>query len=335
MNRIDRLFAIATFLASRRVTRAAEIADEFGISVRTVYRDIVALSEAGIPISGEAGTGYAMLHDYFLPPVDLGADERNALALAAEFFRAASPPEFVSGALRSAVRKVSVSSPSHRSRGFRDISGSIHIKTPPSHANATLGHLVRATLEWQLLDIVYEAGRDAVTRRKIEPYGLHWGGSAWFLVAYCRLRVAFRMFRVDRIKSLTMTGVRFDRDPGFDLQRYLKEHISNESPERVLVHFNADVKNYARADFEYAIVAEKELESGIELTLTTWSRHWLVTKLLVYGDTVEIMGPPEARADLIEEVRKILARYDSRPPDPIRVPVRRTPDRQLSEIEIS
>jgi predicted DNA-binding transcriptional regulator YafY len=309
MNRIDRLFAIATFLASRRVTRAADIADEFGISVRTVYRDIAALSEAGIPISGEAGTGYAMLRDYFLPPVDLGADERNALALAAEFFRVASPPDFVSGALRSAVRKVNVSSPSHRSRGDRDITRAIHIRTPRSNSNTTLGHLVRATLEWQLLDIRYASGGDTVTQRVIEPHGLHWSGSVWFLVAYCRLRLAFRIFRVDRIKTLKFIGRRFERDPGFDLKRYLKEHVSSESPERVVVHFRSSVREWAKEDFEYALVGERELENGLELTISTWSRQWLITKLLVYGDSVEVIGPPDFRAALIEEARKILVRY--------------------------
>ena len=85
MNRTDRLVAMVMFLQGRRLVKAEELADHFEISVRTVYRDISALSESGVPISGEAGVGYSLLKSYHLPPVMLAAEEASALFVGAAF----------------------------------------------------------------------------------------------------------------------------------------------------------------------------------------------------------------------------------------------------------
>jgi predicted DNA-binding transcriptional regulator YafY len=81
MNRIDRLLGILTFLQSRKYTPAEKIAEKFDISIRTVYRDIKALGEQGIPVSFEQQRGYHILADYFLPPVSFNNEEANALLL--------------------------------------------------------------------------------------------------------------------------------------------------------------------------------------------------------------------------------------------------------------
>ena len=81
MNRVDRLIAIVVRLQSRRVVRAEDIAAHFEISVRTVYRDLAALGEAGIPIIAEAGVGYSLVKGYHLPPVMFTAEEASALFL--------------------------------------------------------------------------------------------------------------------------------------------------------------------------------------------------------------------------------------------------------------
>jgi len=81
MNRIDRLAAILIHLQSRSLVRAQDIADKFSISLRTVYRDVKALEEAGVPVIGEAGTGYRLMEGYKLPPVMFNMDEATALLI--------------------------------------------------------------------------------------------------------------------------------------------------------------------------------------------------------------------------------------------------------------
>src|SRR6187551_462883 len=79
MNRVDRLLALIVFLQSRRVVTAEQLAAHFELSVRTIYRDLAALGEAGVPIVAEAGVGYALLRGYHLPPVNFTAEEASAL----------------------------------------------------------------------------------------------------------------------------------------------------------------------------------------------------------------------------------------------------------------
>src|SRR5436189_2510210 len=87
MNLIDRLSAILIQLQSRRLVKAREIADRFSISLRTVYRDVHALEEGGVPVIGEAGTGYRLMEGYKLPPVMFNQDEASALLTAAKLVK--------------------------------------------------------------------------------------------------------------------------------------------------------------------------------------------------------------------------------------------------------
>lgn len=87
MNRTDRLVAMVMHLQGRRVVRARDLAEHFEITERTVYRDIAALSEAGVPISGEAGVGYSLVKGYHLPPVMFTAEEATALFVGGELVR--------------------------------------------------------------------------------------------------------------------------------------------------------------------------------------------------------------------------------------------------------
>ncbi|MDI1319817.1 MAG: HTH domain-containing protein, partial [bacterium] len=87
MNRTDRLVAMVLHLQGRRVVRASELAEHFSITERTVYRDIAALGEAGVPIVGEAGVGYCLLKGYQLPPVMFTADEATSLVVGGELVK--------------------------------------------------------------------------------------------------------------------------------------------------------------------------------------------------------------------------------------------------------
>ena len=84
LNRLDRLHAILTHLQSKKRVRAQEVADRFQISLRTVYRDVKALEESGVPVIGEAGSGYSIMEGYRLPPVMFTQEEASALIMGAK-----------------------------------------------------------------------------------------------------------------------------------------------------------------------------------------------------------------------------------------------------------
>src|SRR6266487_605871 len=131
MNRIDRLAAILIQLQSRRLVKAQDIAEKFSISLRTVYRDIPALDEAGVPVIGEAGKGYKLMEGYKLPPVMFNQDEASALLTAAKLVQSKTD-ESTSGHYISALDKIKAVLRMTEKDHIEEIDGHIAVMTHPA-----------------------------------------------------------------------------------------------------------------------------------------------------------------------------------------------------------
>lgn len=211
MNRTDRLYAVVEELRaiSPRLRTARELAERYGVSVRTIERDIGALQQAGIPIYADVGRrgGYALEKSMSLPPLNFTAAETVALAVALE--RSSGGPFDLAG--RSALRKV-VAAMSERDAGAaRALAERVRLVDPPP---APLGlHDIQSVVGRAIevgrvlrMDYLDRAGAPSV--REVEPFSVLAGANAvWYLVAWCRLRDGFRCFRLDRIGSVTMTDL--------------------------------------------------------------------------------------------------------------------------------
>ena len=206
MNRIDRLFAIQTFLQSRRYVPAEAIADKFDISVRTVYRDVKALSESGVPVSFEPAKGYFIVQGYFLPPVSFTTEEAAALMLmegATRIFADRSIQVLYAAALTK-IRSVLRAS---QKAGIEALSAGTGMQLPAC-MEADYAHL--ATLQAGIarrliMELAYcnKAGEES--HRRVEAVGLQFYAMAWHLMAWCHHRNAYRDFRVSRITSVRCT----------------------------------------------------------------------------------------------------------------------------------
>jgi predicted DNA-binding transcriptional regulator YafY len=209
MPRLDRLLAIALFLGNRRRVLAREVAEEFAVSLRTVYRDIRALVSAGFPVEGNAGDGYRLAQDAFLRPLALTPDEAEALSLAATALSATTQSSLRDALTRAAVKLNAVLDPQTR-RQLNQLQKQIVV---PAFARATLGptpEVLSALRERQVARIRYRDTRtDAQSQRDIEPLGLVCLGESWWLIAYCRLRRDARAFRLDRIDTWHSLRSRF------------------------------------------------------------------------------------------------------------------------------
>src|SRR5262249_30467991 len=193
MNRVDRLVAIALRLQSRRVVRAEDLASHFEISVRTVYRDLAALGEAGVPIMAEAGVGYSLVKGYHLPPVMFTAEEASALFIGGKLVEHLTDAS-LRKQMESAVLKVRSVPPRDRQDYLDRLERSTAVV--PRGANATprlsseaLIPIQRALAERLVVALEYQSGqRRDVTQRQVEPLGLAYYADNWHLIAYCRLR---------------------------------------------------------------------------------------------------------------------------------------------------
>jgi predicted DNA-binding transcriptional regulator YafY len=221
MRRADRLFEIVQHLRGRRLTTAAQLAEWLEVSERTVYRDIAALMETGVPIDGEAGVGYRIHPDFDLPPIMFSHTEIEALVMGARFVESWGGPGLAQGA-RSALAKIAAALPKDK----RATLESSRLFAPGFGVDPALGERLEslriAIRELRLAAIDYrdEVGRE--TQRRLRPLGLFFWGERWSVIGWCELRDDFRNFRLDRITKLETLVERFRNEPGRNLEDYFR-----------------------------------------------------------------------------------------------------------------
>jgi predicted DNA-binding transcriptional regulator YafY len=213
MSRSDRLFEIIQILRDGKLHRAQDIAERVEVSVRTIYRDMDTLMASGVPVEGERGLGYMITDAITLPPLTLTAAELEALNLGMAIVGEAADPELKKAALSLAEKidavlpeqviaeadawKFAVSPLADAARGF-------------SHM-ATLRAAIKAR---QKLRLSYLSQTGASSARVVRPLHMESWGRLWTLTAWCEMRDAFRVFRVDLIQSAEALPELFTDDPG-------------------------------------------------------------------------------------------------------------------------
>jgi len=211
--RADRLLALMEALRMRPVSTAADLAARLEVSVRTIYRDIDVLVRTGVPVRGEAGVGYALEPGYHLPPLNLTAEEAEALALGARVLATWSDSALATQAA-AALAKIRAVLPASGQAGLdQDIFWAPRWVT--RHAPAVdLLELKRAAQRRRVLRIGYETLNGTASTRTVRPLSVTFFGPVWLLVAWCEMAGDFRSFRLDRIRSLMATGAVFRDEPG-------------------------------------------------------------------------------------------------------------------------
>lgn len=221
MRRADRLFQIVQHLRGRRLTTAAQLAGWLRVSERTVYRDIRDLSISGVPVEGEAGVGYRLRPGFDFPPIMLTMDEVEALVAGARMMEAWGGTALGSHA-RSAIAKIALALPAAR----REEIERTRLFAPgflvPKDAVAGLETVRQAIFERRKLHIEYVDGEGRASTRTINPLALNFWGTTWSVAAWCESRGGFRIFRLDRIRSLRMGAEKFDEVPGRKLEDFVK-----------------------------------------------------------------------------------------------------------------
>jgi predicted DNA-binding transcriptional regulator YafY len=223
MNRIDRLFGILTLLQSKKYVPAEKIADKFGISVRTVYRDIKALCEQGIPVSFEQHKGYFLVQGYFLPPVSFSTEEANALLLSERIVYGFSDKS-IQTHYSAALNKVKAVMGSKARDKMEHLNERIKMQVPEciNYSFEYLTVLQQAISTRTIIEIDYKNNKEEVSRRLVEPIGLIFYALNWHIIAWCHVRHDYRDFRVSRILVLRDTGKEFTKTDHVELNAYMK-----------------------------------------------------------------------------------------------------------------
>lgn len=314
--RADRLLSIVLLLQSRGRQTASQLAAELEVSVRTIYRDVLALATAGIPVYGDS-TGYQLVQGYQTQLTGLSADEARVLVLAG--LPAAAADLGLAGAVAGAQRKLSAALPAVlRERALR-MQQRLHLDAPGwYHDGDSSDHLAAvADAVWRqhVITVRYE-NWTAVVHHRLEPYGLVLKAGKWYLVA--RADRGVRTFRVSQIRELSVLPEHFDWPVGFDLAAYWHEHIAEF---RARLHRGEALVRLApaalerlphllgRAVAEAAAAGDRQPDGWVLARVPIESDGHAEAEFLRLGAQIEVLEPASLRKRLASTVAGMAALY--------------------------
>ena len=289
-------------LQSRRVTTAAEMASHFEITERTVYRDIAALGESGVPIIGEPGVGYSLMRGYHLPPVMFSSEEAFALitgSLLTERMTDGSMRE----ATRSALGKVTAVLPSAlQSRVERLRKTTVVGARSPARGAVPLSMVQQALADGHVLQLRYRGvARNQTTERIVEPLGLVFYLDHWHLIAWCQLRDEVRDFRVDRIVGCTSRPEPIPPRPNFVLSEYMESCVSREQGDFAVIEVPATAIDRVRRFWGPTISDEQKIGNKVRIRFSfrSESLSYVAQWLMGMGTDARILEPDRLREEVV------------------------------------
>jgi predicted DNA-binding transcriptional regulator YafY len=326
MNRTDRLLAIILELQGKGRQRAEDLAETFETSKRTIYRDIQALGEAGVPVVSIPGRGYSLMKGYFLPPLSFTTDEATMLLLGSDLMAQSFDAQYRAAAL-AACRKIEGVLPEKLRDEVRYLQDSIRFVTTDAMERPAetekLQQLRRAILQRSTVrfcysarhpsstagvegDSTYHQASPAQSTREADPYGLIHFFNAWHVIAYCHLRQGIRNFRLDRIDDLVLLPKTFQRPANFSMSKSRSEQQRSMC---VRALFDKEVTRWVREFPSYYITSEEETPAGLLVTLKPHQESEVLQWLLSWGSHVRVLEPETLRLRIAEEAQGILRNH--------------------------
>lgn len=223
ITRVSRLINILTQLQTKRLVTATEIAEKFDISVRTVYRDIKTLEQTGVPVLTEEGKGYTLMDGYKLPPVMFTEHEANAFITAEKLVLLNKDTSLIKN-YGDGITKIKAVLRSNEKEKAALLSERVAFEQREDDHNYSnfLSAIQKAITDFSVIRLEYN--HHDTTIRDIEPFAvINNVGESWYVIAYCRLRKDFRLFRFDRIRKITITDEKFTPHK-MSLQEYLTRY---------------------------------------------------------------------------------------------------------------
>ncbi len=307
LNRFDRIVAILIQLQSKKIVKAHELADRFGVSLRTIYRDVRSLESSGVPIVSEAGVGYSIMDGYRLPPVMFTREEASSFVAAEKLMQKFTDKSF--GAYyESAMFKVKSVLRGKEKDWIDALQGQIAINPAESLFNENIPNaleiLFESIAEKKQVFVKYQSMEaENPSERHLEPVGIFHENNYWYVMAYCHFRKDYRQFRTDRLLQIQRTDIPFQLIHGTLDDFRQKEKDSPKTKVRILV--DKSVVKYIKSDRKhYGFVSEETKKDNVEMTFFTHSIEGFARWYLMFGDYAQILEPEILKERLLEIVEK-------------------------------
>jgi len=312
MNRTDRLMAILLEMQARGTVRAEDLAQHFEVSVRTMYRDLEALSESGVPLVATPGKGYQLMDGYFLPPLAFTATEAALLALGGDFIKQRVDTELQQQATTALQKLQSVLPAEKREAITRWRSEMLFSPMARASDDPRLTRLRAAMQDRRVLRLTYHAFRRAEPEdREVEPVSMIYFRDRWHVGAYCRLRQGPRLFRLDRIDNFRVLEERFTLSERHALPGYTEDWKA-DAPE-VRVRFQPAVERWVRERQPFTFLREERDEVGPIFVYAVRNEDDLVRWLMAWGASADVLSPPSLRIRLAAEAWMMFSKLSVAP----------------------
>lgn len=313
MAKYDRLLFILNLLRSRKNLTAAHLARECGVTERSIYRDLIALSEANVPIYFDRG--YKLASDNFLPPLNFDLREYQCLKTALESSPLAEMKQYRQVLQQIRVKvEASLSQTVKARRPYQPVTTHIDIETTMQSeaVERYFADIEAAIASGTRLEIEYESVESGRVTRTIEPDFIVFRGHAFYTVAFCCLRRDFRTFRLDRIRSLTKLSATFYHESPPDPEHYFDDSwgLFRGRLTDITVRFTGAAARVVLLSRHHPTEQITECNDGsvlyrVRVRGTREFCRWV----LGFGGEAEVISPDEIRRYVAGEARKMSATY--------------------------
>ncbi|MDW3211334.1 MAG: YafY family protein [Reichenbachiella sp.] len=317
MNRIDRLTAIMLKLQSKRHVTIDDISDHFDISERTVFRDIKALGEAGVPIGFEKDKGYFIVEGYYIPPVMFTKEEAGAILLAGKLLERQGDRSLVDQ-FEQALTKVRAVLKNTQKDYVQELEKYIEVVSPTipveqAFPDLFLNDIKNALINHQVLSFEYYANySDTYSSREVEPLGICHYANHWHLIAYCRMRNGVRDFRTDRISKLHVLDQHFDPSLRDDFKDHIFVRQMPQDVSEVKVLFDKKVARIIGDQrYYYGFIDENKTVEGIEMTFMVGECEYFARWLLMFTDSARILNSEKMEQQMQELIAQLEKHYQA------------------------
>lgn len=325
LNKTERLFALVLLLQNRPNFSSRDLAEHFGVSRRTIFRDLRTLAESGVPLTYAEDGGYEILDGYQLPPLMFSAREAATLLIGTEFttLQPDASLRADAGAVGMKIRAVlpesvrtyvdrlserTVLAPFHETQG----------RGATSDDEGRWFELSEAIARQRRVKITYYvASRDEETTREVDPLGLVYYADHWNLIGYDHLRGDIRNFRLDQMRRLRTRFDTFEPPAGFDLKEHLRARGESPANVRMRVRFRDRAWRWARTQLPADV--EEEVSRGVDVTEVAFDFEnvgYVARWLLRYGTDAEVVEPDALRAEVARLAGEVAAMYEGKQHEP-------------------
>lgn len=304
------MLAITIMLLNKEKVTARELADKFEVSIRTIYRDIDAINLAGIPVVSYpgGGGGFGIMENYKLDRQVLKLEDMIAILSALKGLNTTLENQEID----SVIGKISTLIPEDKASELETYEQQFIIDImpwgDPVEFKKTIALLHKAVINKQTISFSYRNTKNEVLHRTVEPMTLVLKGFAWYLFGYCRIKEGCRIFKISRIKELELLKETFV-PKNYSYKESMDSQKRTVETTRIRLKFTPDMRFSVDEYFSTSDILETTPDGSVIIETDIVEDNWLLSRLLGFGEHVEVLSPPYLRNKIKEAAQKIVEKY--------------------------